>query len=109
MIDKKEKKGNITIYYVKKDYDDSKLDKVMNKKLKRDDIKDIIDEDADVFDLDTGKLLLRFRKNKLNHKNVEEFYDNVIDFAKNKTSNRGSASGSKSKMFMIIPKLCQIF
>ena len=25
-----EKKGNVTIYYVKKDYDDSKLDKVLN-------------------------------------------------------------------------------
>ena len=30
MIDKKEKKGGVTIYYVKKDYDDNKLSKVMN-------------------------------------------------------------------------------
>jgi hypothetical protein len=34
MIEKKEKKGEITIYYVKKDYDDNKLLKVLNKKLK---------------------------------------------------------------------------
>jgi hypothetical protein len=105
MIDKKEKKGNITIYYVKKDYDNSKLDKVLNKKLKPSDIETIIDEDADVYDSESGKLLLRFRKNKLNHQNVKEFYDNAIDFAKNKTSNRGSASGSKSKNVYNNPKI----
>ena len=32
MIEKKEKKGNVTIYYVKKEYDDDKLLKVMNTK-----------------------------------------------------------------------------
>ena len=57
MIEKKEKKGNVTVYYVKKDYDDDKLSKVLNKKLKRSDIKDIIDDDADVYTED-GKLLL---------------------------------------------------
>lgn len=104
MIEKKEKKGNITIYYVDKDYDDLKLEKVMNKKLKRSDIKDIIDEDADVYTKD-GKLLLKFRKNKLKKENVQEFYDNVISFALNKTSNRGSASGSKSKNIYDNPKI----
>ena len=42
-------------------------------------------------------MLLKFRKNKLNKTNTTEFYDNVIDFAVIPTSNRGSASGSKSK------------
>ena len=64
MIEKKEKQGDVTIYYVEKDYDDTKLVKVMDKMLKRSDIKDIIDDDADVYTTD-GKLLLRFRKNKL--------------------------------------------
>jgi hypothetical protein len=104
MIEKKEKKGGVTIYYVDKDYDDTKLEKVMNKKLKRSDIKDIIDDDADVYTTD-GKLLLRFRKNKLNKDNVEAFYDNVIDFAVTPTSNRGSASGSKSKNVYDNPKI----
>jgi len=104
MIEKKEKKGNVTIYYVKKDYDNSKLNKIMNKKLKRDDIKTIIDEDADVY-TEEGKLLLRFRKNKLNNENVKDFYDNVIQFATNKTNNRGSASGSKSKNIYKNPKI----
>jgi hypothetical protein len=104
MIEKKEKKGNVTIYYVKKDYDDSKLNKVMNKKLKRSDIETIIDHDADVYTED-GNLLLRFRKNKLNKDNVKEFYDNVINFAVKPTNNRGSASGSKSKNVYDNPKI----
>jgi hypothetical protein len=104
MIEKKEKKGNVTIYYVKKDYDDNKLSKIMNKKLKRSDIKTIIDEDADIYNED-GKLLARFRKNKLNKANTEQFYDNVINFALKSTSNRGSASGSKSKNVYDNPKI----
>jgi hypothetical protein len=104
MIIKKEKKGNITIYYVDKDYDDSKLSKVLNKKLKREQISTIIDEDADVYTKD-GKLLIRFRKNKLKKENIKSFYDNVIKFALNKTSNRGSAFGSKSKNIYDNPKI----
>ena len=103
MIEKKEKKGSVTIYYVKKDYDDAQLHKIMNKKLKRNDIDVIIDHDADVYTED-GDLLLRFRKNKLNKNNIKEFYDNVIRFACSKTSNRGSASGSKSKNVRDNPK-----
>ncbi len=103
MIEKKEKKGSVTIYYVKKDYDDAQLHKIMNRKLKRNDIDVIIDHDADVYTED-GDLLLRFRKNKLNKNNIKEFYDNVIRFACSKTSNRGSASGSKSKNVRDNPK-----
>jgi len=104
MIDKKEKKGNITIYYVKKDYADDKLSKVLNRKLKRSDIKTIIDDDADVYN-EEGKLLIRFRKNKLKKDNIEDFYNNVINFATLSTSNRGSASGSKSKNVYDNPKI----
>jgi hypothetical protein len=68
----------------------------MNRKLKRTDIKTIIDHDADVYN-EEGKLLLRFRKNKLTKEHVNQFYDNVINFAVTPTSNRGSASGSKIK------------
>jgi hypothetical protein len=34
MIVKKEKKGELTVYYVDKDYDNNKLKKVLNKKLR---------------------------------------------------------------------------
>jgi hypothetical protein len=104
MIEKKEKKGNVTIYYVDKDYDDIKLLKVKNTKLKRSDIKDIIDEDADVYTKE-GKLLLRFRKNKISKTITDEFYKNVINFAVTKTNNRGSSSGSKSKNVYDNPKI----
>jgi hypothetical protein len=94
MIIKTEKKGDVTIYYVDKDYDNS--DKILNKKLKRDQIKTIIDEDADVYTKE-GKLLIRFRKNKFNKQNIDDFYNNVIKFAMNVSSNRGNATGSKAK------------
>jgi len=92
MIIKKEQKGNVTVYYVDKDYDDNKMLKVLNKKIKRDQISLIIDHDADVFTAD-GKLLLRFRKSKLKKKNLDEFYTNVIKFALHTSGNRGSTSG----------------
>jgi hypothetical protein len=104
MIIKKEKKDNVTIYYVDKNYDDNKLNKVLNKKLKREQIQNIIDDDADVYTKE-GKLLLRFRKNKLKKENITNFYDNVISFAKKITANRGSASGSQSKNIYENPKI----
>eukprot|EP01035_Chromulina_nebulosa_P022116 gene22116-28636_t len=55
------------------DYENSDLEHVMNRNLKRADIKTIINHDADVLTED------------------EAFYENVIGFAVNKTSNRGSA------------------
>jgi hypothetical protein len=104
MIDKKEVKNGITIYTVSPEYDEDKLEKKMNKFLKREDIKTIIDHDADVFTND-GKLLLRFRKKALTNKNVDDFYDNIIAFAKNVSSNRGSTTGSKKKNILENPKV----
>jgi hypothetical protein len=96
MIIKKEKKGNIMIYIVDKDFDDNKLSKILNKKLNNKNKYFIIEDDADVYTVD-NKLLMRFRKNVLNKKHTEEFYENVIKFAKTPTHNRGSACGSKNK------------
>jgi hypothetical protein len=104
MTIKKEKKGNVMIYYVDKIITDDKMNSLKNKYVKPNLIKLIINDDADVYTND-GKLILRFRKNKLSKKNINEFYDNVIDFAKKKTSNRGSASGSQSKNVWKNPKI----
>ena len=93
---KKENKGKITVYTVEKDFDDTKMENKMDKNLKREDIKLIIKDDADVY-TNEGKLLLRFRKNVLPKKNIDEFYESVIKFALNPSGNRGSASGSKKK------------
>jgi hypothetical protein len=95
MIVKKTKKGTISVYIVDKEFDDNKLKDVLNKHVKPNQIHDIIDEDADVYTADHN-LLLRFRKNKLNKKNYDNFYENVIDFAITPTSNRGSASEQKN-------------
>jgi hypothetical protein len=96
MIIKTEKKNGVTVYTVDKDYDDKVLAKKLHKLLKPGDVKTLIRDDADVYTAD-GKLLLRFRKNKLTKAHQEAFYDNVIKFAKNVSSLRGSASGSKKK------------
>jgi len=104
MIIKKERNGNVDVYHVDKNISDEKMDKLQNTFVKKEQIDLIIREDADVYDVD-GKLLLRFRKNKLTKKNVDDFYDNVIDFAKNVSTNRGSASGSKEKNVLDNPKI----
>ena len=105
MLIKKEKKGSIIIYYVDKDLTDEKAISLKNKKVNLNSINLIIKEDADVYDHTNGQLLAKFRKNKLKPENVKEFYENVIKFAERETSNRGSASGSKSKNVKNNPKI----
>ena len=104
MIIKTEKKGNVTVYTVEKDFDDAKMEKKLNKFLKPADISKIIDHDADVYTSE-GKLLLRFRKNELTDKHINDFYDNIISFAKNTSGNRGSATGSKNKNLASNPRV----
>ena len=96
MIIEQKKNGNVIEYIVDKDYPDSKLDKFLNHKIKPQQISKIINQDADVYTKE-GKLLLRFRKDKLKKENIDAFYENVIKFAEKTTQNRGSASGSKNK------------
>lgn len=105
---KKETKGKVTVYTVKKDIDDEKMEKKMNTFIKRDDIDTIINDDSDVFTED-GKLLLRFRKKVLDDDHIEAFYENIIKFAKNKTGLRGSASGSKKKNYSDKKVMSNIF
>ena len=93
MIVKNEKKDGIKIYIVKKDLTDDEMRLRMNTFVKKDDIKTIIrNEDCDVLTED-GRVLMRFRKNVLTKKNTKIFYDNIIKFAHNTSTNRGSASG----------------
>jgi len=105
MLIKKEKKGSVTIYYVDKDIPDDKAETLKNKKVSAKNIKLIIRDDADVYDNTTGELVAKFRKEQLNKEHVDLFYDNIIKFAKNVTSNRGSTSGSKSMNVGDNPKI----
>jgi len=76
----------------------------MNTFIKPHHIKKIIDHDADVY-TEEGKLLLRFRKGALNARHIDTFYENIKDFAKNVSSNRGGASGSKKISLGTNPKV----
>jgi len=103
-IIKTEIKNGIKVYHVDKDISDEQTEKKAATKLRRDQIKTIIDHDADVYTAD-GRILLRFRKNKLPKTHMDTFYDNIIDFANKETSNRGTASGSKKKSVGLNPKI----
>jgi hypothetical protein len=94
MILQKEKKGDVTIFHVKKKYEDAEIVSKKNTYVKPKDIQLILQDDADVY-TEEGKLLLKFRKNVLNENKINEFYENIIKFAKGKTSNRGSTSGAE--------------
>jgi hypothetical protein len=104
MIIKKEQKGNVTVYYVDKEITDEKMESYKNKKVSPSQIKLIINDNADVYSKE-GTLLLKFRKDKLPQKNIDDFYDNVIDFASLTTNNRGSATRSKKKNVYDNPKI----
>jgi hypothetical protein len=97
-------KGTKT-YTVKKDISDAEAeDKLLNKFVIASMINDIIKDDTDVYTED-GTLLLKFRKNTLSQTHTTAFYDNIIKFALTPTSNRGSATGSKSKNVYDNPKI----
>jgi len=95
MVIRKEKKGDVDVYYVDKNMSDDAISNLKGTFVKKSQISLIINSDADVYTND-NKLLLKFRKNKLPLNQVDKFYDNVIQYARNNyTSNRGSASGTR--------------
>ena len=105
MIIKIEQLNGIDIIYVRADIPDEEMEKLKNKLIERSYIKDIIKRDCDIYTEDK-RLLLKFRKNKLNKKKINDFYNNVIDFAKKSyTTNRGSVSGSNKKNLLNNPKV----
>jgi len=95
-IIKKEIKNGLPIYTVKKDMNDEKAALLNGKKCTNKMFKTIIDHDCDVYTED-GKMLLRFRKNVLPQHNIDEFYENVINFAHHKTGCRGAESAATVK------------
>lgn len=87
-------KDGVAVYVVRKDYDDKALaEKKLGKKLRAQDCKVVIGNNADVY-TEEGKLLLRFRKNVLSQTNVERAYNNLIGFAKGRTTTRGATSAT---------------
>lgn len=96
MIIKTETINGIITYTVDKDIPDDKMFTRMNKFVQKKDINHLIDHSCDVYTKE-GKLLMRFRKDALSEKNSDKFYNNIIDFAHNTSSNRGSTTGAETK------------
>lgn len=93
MIVHQEEKKGIMVYVVDKDCSDADMEKKLGKFCNAKNYSFIIDHDADVYTKE-GKLLLRFRKNVLPQKHVDAAFENLISFAKQKTSTRGTTSGT---------------
>jgi hypothetical protein len=88
-----DKSGNVPVYKVRKIMSDLELKKYEGRFLEEKDFKIILNSDADVY-TEGGELLLKFRKNVLPQKHIEEAYDSLKDFIKNVTTDRGIATGS---------------
>lgn len=94
MITKHEIINGIDVYHVSKNISDAEMDAHKHMYVKPSQIDIILQKDADVY-TDEGKLLLKFRKHRLNDDNIHAFYDNVIKFAQNESTNRKLTSGLK--------------
>ena len=76
---------------------DKKMERVTNTFVTPSQINTIVNEDADVYTKE-GKLLLKFRKKKLNADKINDFYNATFKHTSTHPSkNRGSTSGSKTK------------
>ena len=91
------KNKKVKTIYAKKILNENQIKKMLGKKLRTGYFKTVIHKDTDVYDKDTGELLLRFRKKVLPQKKIRDAYDNLIEFAKKKTQTRGIIAGVKDK------------
>ena len=89
---KKEKKGSVTVYHVKKDITDAEMAKKKGSFFGTPKL--VLKDDADVY-TEEGDLLLRFRRDVLPKNKIQDCYDNVVKFAKQLTATRGTSSGNK--------------
>jgi len=85
--------GKVPVYTVKKIMPDSAMFDYQSHFIEEKDFLVVIKEDADVYTED-GELLLRFRKNVLSKKAIDDTYDALKDFMKQTSTDRGIASGS---------------
>jgi hypothetical protein len=101
---KNKKKGrnsnNVKRIVVKKILTDEETNKLQGTLLPKGYYKKIIRENVDVFTED-GDVLIRFRKNVLPQKNVNNAYDALKEFARKKTSTRGMAGGENGKIKLV--------
>ena len=78
----------------KKYTDEAMATKYRNTKIKPSMIDRIFREDVTIYDEESGKLLILFRKGVLGSDHADAFYDNIIDFVRKRPSNsRGNTTG----------------
>jgi len=73
----------------------------MAKTTEPDEIIHILHEDTDVFDADTGGLLLRFRKQVIPREQTESFYHAVKSLARLKSANRARFQGKTNSKYIM--------
>lgn len=82
---------------VKKILSDEETKALEGKRLPKGYFKKVIkNEDVDVY-TENGEILLKFRKNVIPEIHVNDAYENMIEFARKKTTTRGMASGDNGK------------
>ena len=96
MIIKQKKENGITIYTVDIKLTESKMKSMLNKFLRKSDIKHILDHSCDVYTKE-GELLLKFRKKVISQNNIDIFSENIQQFAHRWSSNRGDTTGVNNK------------
>jgi hypothetical protein len=89
-----DKSKKIPIYTVKKIKSDEETEQLKGVFIEDSMYPIVLTEDADVYTED-GKCLLRFRKNVLSQKKIDDAYDALKEFMKRVTTDRGTASGSE--------------
>jgi hypothetical protein len=92
-IVKVDKSKKIPVYTVRKIIDDEKIKSYERRFLEEKDFQVVLKSDADVYTED-GKLLVRFRKNVLPLKHIEDAYEAMKTMITHKSTDRGVASGS---------------
>jgi hypothetical protein len=88
-----DKSKAVPVYYVRKIIDDTKIKSYEGRFLEESDFHVVLHSDADVYTED-GELLLRFRKDVLTQKHINDAYEAMKLFIRRISTDRGAASGS---------------
>jgi len=83
--------------FVKKLISDDDIEDLLSFHVGSDYFETVIKEDVDVIIEETGEYLLRFRKKVIDESLCKQAYDNLLKFARRRTTLRGMASGTQGK------------
>lgn len=88
-----DKSGKIPLYTVRKILSDAETELFKGKFMEERHFPIVLKDDADVQD-EAGNYIIRFRKNVLSHKAIDDAYDALKEFITHTSTDRGIASGS---------------